>query len=115
MGIYEEYSQVQIRRRTTSSCVNRHGHLRRVPYFALFLGIVCMLSSGAPGDTLQLRNGTALQGGFVSFDGETIKFATNLGLQSIPRSQALVLTFAAPPTATASASPACLDSGGPNG
>jgi hypothetical protein len=53
------------------------------------------------GDTLQLRNGTALQGGFVSFDGETIKFATNQGLQSIPRAQALVLTFAAPPAAAA--------------
>lgn len=102
MGIYEEYSQVQIRRRTTSSCVNRHGHLRRVPYLTLFLGIVCMLSSRALGDTLQLRDGTALQGGLVSFDGQTLVFATNQGVQSIPRAQALVLTFAAPPAATAS-------------
>jgi hypothetical protein len=71
----------------------------------LLLSVVSLLNSQAFGDTLQLRDGTALQGGFVSFDGETIKFATNQGLQSIPRAQALVLTFAAPAAATASAPP----------
>ncbi|UCD52395.1 MAG: hypothetical protein JSW27_07110 [Phycisphaerales bacterium] len=104
MEICEEHSQVQMGRQTISSCLKRHGRLQPGPCLALFLGIACLLSSQALGDTLQLRNGTALQGGFVSFDGETIKFATNLGLQSIPRAQALVLTFAAP-AATASASP----------
>ena len=104
MEICEEHSQVQMGRKTISSCLKRHGRLQPGPCLALFLGIACLLSSQALGDTLQLRNGTALQGGFVSFDGETIKFATNLGLQSIPRAQALVLTFAAPP-ATAPASP----------
>ena len=103
MRICEEYSQVQTDRKTTSSCSGRQGQFQPVSCLALFLSIVCLLSSGTLGDTLQLRNGTALQGGFVSFDGETIKFATNQGVQSIPRAQALVLTFAAPPAAPAPA------------
>jgi len=56
--------------------------------------------SQASGDILQLKDGTALQGGLVSFDGQTIQFATSQSLQSIPRAQALVLTFAAPPAPT---------------
>ena len=62
------------------------------------IGATCLcgwLMQSALGDTLQLRDGTALQGGFVSFDGQTIMFATDQGVQSIPRAQALVLTFAA--------------------
>jgi hypothetical protein len=59
----------------------------------------------ASGDTLQLRDGTALQGGLVSCDAQTIKFATDQGVQSIPRAQALVLTFAASAAPAPAASP----------
>ena len=106
MRIVEEYSQVRIGQKGASSHFGRHGRLKLMPCFVLFLGFVSLLSSQAFGDTLQLRNGTALQGGFVSFDGQTIQFATTQGVQSIPRAEALVLTFAAPPaSATASAPP----------
>ncbi|MHC4521677.1 MAG: hypothetical protein ACYTAS_24045 [Planctomycetota bacterium] len=64
-----------------------------------------LFSVQALGDTLQLRDGTALQGGLVSFDGQTIKFATDQGVQSVSRSQALVLTFAAPAAAKTEAPP----------
>ena len=73
------------------------------------IGATCLcgwLMQSALGDTLQLRDGTALQGGFVSFDGQTIMFATDQGVQSIPRAQALVLTFAAPPAAAPASPPA---------
>lgn len=45
------------------------------------------------GDILQMRNGTMLQGNFVGGDAQTIKFATAQGIQSIPRNQALMITF----------------------
>jgi len=52
--------------------------------------------SQASGDTLQLKDGTALQGSFVGGDAQTIFFTTAQGVQSAPRNQALVLTFTPP-------------------
>jgi len=106
-----EHTQLVIRQKTPTSGVP--GRRQVTPRFCfLAIAVAACLCSGSVqsvlGDTLQLRNGTALQGGFVSFDGETIKFATNQGLQSIPRAQALVLTFASPAAAppVAAAAPA---------
>jgi hypothetical protein len=104
-----ECSQFTVRQKATTSFAMSGSQSMRSICLALITVVMCLcggLVRPASGDTLQLRDGTALQGGLVSFDGETIKFATDQGLQSISRAQALVLTFAAPPAATpAPASP----------
>ncbi|MHC4271803.1 MAG: hypothetical protein ACYST2_05775, partial [Planctomycetota bacterium] len=66
-------------------------------------GLLCPFSSlmtQAFGDTLQLRDGTVLQGSFASGDALTIHFVTVQGVQSVPREKALVLTFTAPAPST---------------
>jgi hypothetical protein len=52
--------------------------------------------SQASGDTLQLKDGTALQGSFAGGDAQTIRFTTAHGMLSVPRNQALVMTFTPP-------------------
>lgn len=51
------------------------------------------LMSQALADTLQLKDGTALQGSFTGGDAQIIRFTTTHGMLSVPRNQALVLTF----------------------
>jgi hypothetical protein len=63
------------------------------------IGLVCpfgSLMSQASGDTLQLKDGTALQGSFAGGDAQTIRFTTAHGMLSVPRNQALVMTFTPP-------------------
>lgn len=59
----------------------------------LMVGILCALISTAHSDTLKLRSGESLQGGFVSSDGHTISFATMQGVQSYKRDDVSSLTF----------------------
>jgi hypothetical protein len=66
----------------------------RLMMMLFFAWLLLCLVAPVRGDTLQLRNGTAWQGGFVSFDGQNLVFATSQGVQTIHRNQALVLTFA---------------------
>jgi hypothetical protein len=71
----------------------------RVVCLMVMIGLVCpfgSLLSQASGDTLQLMDGTALQGSFTGGDAQTIHFTTAHGMLSVPRNQALVLTFTPP-------------------
>ena len=118
MKASREHTQLTARQKTPVSDVPRRRQTSSKFCF-LAIAVGASLCSGLVqpvlGDTLQLRNGTALEGGFVSFDGQTIKFATNQGLQSIPRARAMVLTFAAPPAATPPASPPAVAAAVPAG
>ena len=78
-----------------------------------FTAMICLLCpfsslmSRASGDTLQLRDGTVLQGTFASGDAQTLHFVTAQGVRTVPRNQALVLTFTAPlPSTTPTPKPA---------
>jgi hypothetical protein len=74
--------------------------------------LTALVSISAQSDTLKLRNGETLQGGFVSSDGHTISFAGMEGVQSYPRSEVAELIFAnsnaeaAPAVASQPAAPA---------
>ncbi|MDF7807462.1 hypothetical protein P4E94_08435 [Pontiellaceae bacterium B12219] len=59
-----------------------------------FICLTALLSISAQSDTLKLRNGKTLEGGFVSSDGHTISFAGMEGVQSYPRSEVAELIFA---------------------
>jgi hypothetical protein len=75
----------------------------KLVYYTVMMGLLCPFSSfmsQASGDTLQLRDGTVLQGSFASGDALTLHFVTVQGVQSVPRKQALVLTFTAPAPST---------------
>jgi hypothetical protein len=75
----------------------------RLVYLTVMMYLLCPFSSlmsQASGDTLQLRDGTVLQGSFASGDALTLHFVTAQGVQSMPREQALVLTFTAPAPST---------------
>jgi hypothetical protein len=64
--------------------------------FTVMMCLLCPFSSlmsQASGDTLQLKDGTALQGSFAGGDAQTIRFTTAQGVLSVPRNKALVLTF----------------------
>jgi hypothetical protein len=65
--------------------------------------LTALVSISAQSDTLKLRNGETLQGGFVSSDGHTISFAGMEGVQSYPRSDVAELIFA---NSSAAAAPA---------
>ncbi|MFO1489799.1 MAG: hypothetical protein U1F77_07745 [Kiritimatiellia bacterium] len=51
----------------------------------------------ANADALELNNGTILQGTFMGGTAGTVRFETADGLQVIPRTEALALTFTPPP------------------
>ena len=113
MKASREHTQLAARPKTPVSDVPRRRQATS-RFYLLAIAVGASLCSGlmqpVRGDTLQLRDGTALQGGLISYDGQTIKFATDQGIRSVPRAQALVLTFAGPPAAspvsTAPAQPA---------
>lgn len=62
--------------------------------------LVVALILPALGDTLQLRNGTSMEGGLVGFDGTTLTFATTTGVRSFSRTEVQTLVFAAPEQAS---------------
>ena len=104
MNNVKEQNQGKVNRRTILSSVISLGTFRLV-CFIVIIGLVCPFSSlmsQASGDTLQLKDGTALQGSFAGGDAQTIRFTTAQGVLSVPRDKALVLTFTpaapAPPT-----------------
>ncbi|MHC4169743.1 MAG: hypothetical protein ACYSWQ_22580 [Planctomycetota bacterium] len=91
----KEQNQAEANRRTTSSLVVSSRQSRLFPCAVLVATLMCPFSlmSQARSDTLQLKDGTALQGTFAGGDAQTIRFTTAQGLLSVPRNKALVLTF----------------------
>src|SRR5262245_19355834 len=64
-----------------------------------------ILSSGmsAAADVLELKNGTVLNGKYAGGTPDTMRFETAAGTQVIETSQAIALTFTAPPPSSPSA------------
>ncbi len=69
------------------------------------LSLLALLPVAALADTLELKNGTLLNGTFMGGTASALRFETAEGLQVIPKSDALALTFttAANPQAVAPA------------
>ena len=106
MNNVKEQNQGKVNRRTKLSSVISM-RASRLVCFIVMIGLVCpfgSLMSQASGDTLQLKDGTALQGSFAGGDAQTIRFTTSYGVLSVLRNQALVLTFT--PATAAPATPA---------
>ena len=98
MNNAKEQNQGKVNRRTKLSSVISL-RASRLVCFIIMIGLVCpfgSLMSQALGDTLQLKDGTALQGSFAGGDAQTIRFTTAHGMLAVPRNQALVMTFTPP-------------------
>ena len=98
-------SEVEVNCRTTCLHVVSSRQSKLFACFVLAAILMCpfSLTSRAWADTLQLRDGTALQGSYAGGDAKVIRFTTTYGVLSVPRDKALALTFT--PTTAAPATP----------
>jgi len=94
MNNCKEQNQGKANQRAIFPVINRKAS--RLVCFTVMMGLLypfSSLMSQASADTLQLKDGTALQGSFAGGDAQTIRFSTAHGMLSVPRNKAIVLTF----------------------
>ncbi|MBL9136143.1 MAG: hypothetical protein JNK85_09760 [Verrucomicrobiales bacterium] len=66
-----------------------------------------LLSSAVPlhADVLELKNGSVINGKYVGGSTATVRFETSAGVQVLPTSDIIALTFTSPPAPAATAAP----------
>src|SRR6478609_4672896 len=73
----------------------------------LLSAMLCLLGATARGDTLELKNGTVLEGKYLGGTADTVRFETSSGMQIIEFSQIKNMSVApAAPAAAPVAAPA---------
>lgn len=99
--------------KTRSDITAHHPHIMKtIPTLFLF-ATLALLAASARADTLELKNGTKLEGKYAGGTADTVRFETSAGLQIIEYAQIRSMSVSPPPAPTPAPAPAAAPASGP--